>query len=146
MDSSITTKRLLIELEQAGIELRLDGDKLMVKGGQQDTALHRKISQCQDEIVYALQHVPGEVMSYYRPRLLKGIRYMEDTLHRLKRDPENKKLMFQLVNNMALWAQIDDEMRRLYPEFKGCPVDSCTSKVPVRCVYCATDNKEWRLT
>ena len=146
MDSSITTKRLLIELEEAGIELRLDGDKLMVKGGDRDTALHRKISQCQDEIVYALQHIPGEVFSYYRPRLLKVIGYMEDTLHRLKGDPENKKLMFQLVNNMALWAQIDDEMRRLYPEFKDCPIDGCTSKVPVRCVHCASKREEWKLT
>ena len=139
-------RRFLMRVRDAGIDIELNGNNLRVRGNPDAVTIYDEIKEYKEQIVHAMQNPPDGVDNYYKPRLMKGIEFMQDILNKLKRDPDNRKLHHSIVDKMFLWAQIDEEMRRVYPEYRGCPVDGCNfNEIPVRCVYCAS-NKVKELT
>ena len=144
--SNDNLRRVLLKAQQADINIEVDGDSLLVRGNPDRQDIYDEIRELKPEILYALQNIPDAVYSYYIPRLEKGIGLMEECLTRLKKDPNNEKLHMFLVSCMHKWAMVDEEMRRVFPEFTGCPVDTCNSSVPVRCVHCATELRklDWK--
>jgi len=132
-------RRFLLKVRGAGIDIELNGNNLRVRGNPDAVVLYEDIKELKEQIVNAMQNPPDGVDNYYKPRLRKGIEFMQDVLDRLKHDSENEKLHLSLVDKMVLWASIDEEMRRVYPEYRGCPVDGCDfNGIPVRCVHCAS--------
>ena len=139
-------RRLLLKVREADIQIAVDGDSLLVRGNPDRQDIYDEIRELKPEILYALQNIPDAVYSYYIPRLEKGIRLMEECLTRLKKDPKNEKLHMFLVSCMHKWAMVDEEMRRVFPEFTGCPVGTCDSSVAIRCIYCAEELRklDWK--
>ena len=132
-------RRFLMRVRDAGIDIELNGNNLRVRGNPDAVAIYDEIKEYKEQIVHAMQNPPDGVDNYYKPRLSKGIEFMHDILNKLKRDPDNRKLHHSIVDKMFLGAQIDEEMRRVYPEYRGCPVDGCNfNEIPVRCVHCAS--------
>ena len=132
-------RRFLMRVRDAGIDIELNGNNLRVRGNPDAVAIYDEIKEYKEQIVHAMQNPPDGVDNYYKPRLRKGIEFMQDILNKLKRDPDNRKLHHSIVDKMFLWAQIDEEMRRVYPEYRGCPVDGGTfNEIPVRWVHCAS--------
>tara|TARA_R100000306_G_C4366097_1_gene137719 strand:- start:418 stop:876 length:459 start_codon:yes stop_codon:yes gene_type:complete len=39
-------------------------------------------------------------------------------------------------SNLFRWVDIEDALRKDYPEFDRCPVGKCRDETPVRCLYC----------
>ena len=148
MDTDIgsTVRWILLDCKLAGIEVELDGENLLVRGNQERADLYAHIKDKKDEIVQAMLNLPDAVETHYLSRLRHGREWMDECMKRLDHDINNEKLTQTLVSNLMKWAFIDDEMRRLYPEFRGCSlavVGGCDrSYAPVRCVYCAEKAKE----
>ena len=139
-------RHFLVRVKEAGIEIELDGDKLLVRGSPNRTDIYDEIRKKKPDIIEAMTNLPDAIDSYYVPRLQKGIDMLMDCLDRLTINPDDKKLKLFLIEKMCLWVSVDEELRRIYPEFRGCPIGGCdTSGVPVRCLHCATSTplKAW---
>jgi hypothetical protein len=145
-DIEISLRRFMITAREAGVEIELKGDRLLVRGSPDRTDIYDEIRRRKLEIVEAMSNLPDAVNSYYVPRLQKGIDMLMDCLDRLTINPDDKKLKLFLIEKMCLWVSVDEELRRIYPEFRGCPIGGCdTSGIPVRCLHCATSTplKAW---
>ena len=146
IDIEIDIRHLLLDCKKAGIEIELDGDNLQVRGNKDRQDLYDDLKKKKADIVYAMSHLPDAVEIHYLSRLRKGREWMDHCMERLQNDLTNKKLADALVQNMIRWATIDEELRRIYPEYRGCPLeesDGCDySYAPVRCLHCAEKAKE----
>ena len=154
MDTSIgqRVRWLLNDCKLAGIDVELDGDHLKVRGSQDRNDLYELLKDHKDDVVYALNNIPDAVETHYLSRLRQGREWLNTCMDRLAKNPSDDKLSETLVNNIMKWALIDDEMRRLYPEFRGCSLSTdryhqyvdvswlpkCDDNyAPIRCDYCA---------
>tara|TARA_R100000306_G_C4369595_1_gene139303 strand:- start:516 stop:998 length:483 start_codon:yes stop_codon:yes gene_type:complete len=146
IDIEIDIRHLLLDCKEAGIEIKLDGDNLQVRGNRDRQDLYDDLKKKKADVVYAMSHIPDEVETYYLSRLRKGREWMDYCMVRLEKNLSNKKLADALVQNMIRWATVDEELRRLYPEYRGCPLEGsggCDySYAPVRCLHCAEKAKE----
>ena len=145
VDIGISVRHLLLDCRDAGIEIELDGANLQVRGNRQRTDLYDQIKRNKDTIVQAMTCLPDAIETHYLSRLRQGSEWLGECMKRLERlDSEqrhNDKLITSLSNNLMKWALIDDEMRRLYPEYRGCPLEhigGCDfSHIPIKCQECA---------
>ena len=153
-DIGYNLRHLLLDCKESGIDIQLKGDNLMVKGSKLREDLYLLIREHKKDIVDAMQHLPDAVETHYLSRLRKGREWMDECMKRLKQDETNTKLSDTLVNNMIKWARIDDELRRLYPEYRGCPLEDMggcdKSYAPVRCQHCGDQvirkNNDYEIT
>jgi len=149
-DIGATVRRLLLECMKVGIEIELDGNNLKVRGSSNRADLLTSIKHQKKDIVHAMQNLPDAVETHYLSRLRKGKEWLNECIKRINTeefsDPDNNALTERLVHNMVRWALLDDELRRIYPEFRGCSLQSiggCDDgselwKI-VRCQECADD-------
>jgi len=146
IDIELSIRHLLLDCKEAGIEVELDGENLQVRGNRERTDLYAEIKKHKMIIVQAMTILPDAVETHYLSRLRKGREWMDECMERLEKDLTNDRLSEALIQNMIRWASIDEELRRLYPEYRGCPLEDrggCdNSYTPVRCVYCAEKAKE----
>ena len=145
MEHDIELRRFMVSCKDADIEIERKGDKLLVRGGEDRPDLYDGIKQRKQEIIDAMSNVPDAVEEYYKPRLIKGMKYLHECAVRLVHDPDDRPQQNRIVRLLHLWADIDEELRRIYPEYRGCPIGGCdrffdddTVIIPVRCMHCAT--------
>jgi len=144
IDIELSIRHLLLDCKEAGIEVELDGENLLVRGNQERTDLYAEIKKHKMIIVQAMTTLPDAVEDYYKPRLQKGRSFILQCIENLKHKPDDSNEKEKLISYLYLWATVDDELRRIYPEFRGCSmvnIGGC-DEVPVRCVYCAEKAKE----
>jgi len=149
-DIGATVRRLLLECIKVGIEIELDGNNLKVRGSSNRADLLTSIKHQKEDIVHAMKNLPDAVETHYLSRLRKGKEWLNECMKRIDTEEpfniENSVLTERLVHNMVRWALLDDELRRIYPEFRGCSLESiggCDDgselwKI-VRCQECADD-------
>ena len=145
-DLEIELRHFMLKVRDAGVDIELEDGKLMVRGNPERTDIYDEIRERKGQIVEAMTNLPHAVESYYIPRLEKGIAMLIDCLNRLGRHPEDRKLLDFLAEKIILWATVDEELRRIYPEYRGCPVGGCdTTGIPVRCMHCTESSplKTW---
>ena len=139
-DIGYNLRHLLLDCKESGIDIQLKGDNLMVKGSKLREDLYLLIREHKKDIVNAMQHLPDAVETHYLSRLRHGREWMDECMNRLEKDKTNTKLSDALVNNLIKWARIDDELRRLFPEYRGCPLEDMggcdKSYAPVKCQHC----------
>ncbi len=127
VDVGRTIRHLLLSCREAGIEIRVKGNKLDVRGGKERTDLYMEIKKNKNLIITAINNVPRVVEDQYLSRLRAGADWLSEATKRLEAEglmPEKEnKLIDALLNNMLKWSLIDDELRRLYPEYNGCPLE-----------------------
>ena len=137
---------LLLDCKLAGIDVEVDGDNLKVRGSQDRDDLYGQLKEHKDDVVWAMNNVPDAVETHYLSRLRKGREWLYACMERLSKNTDDDKLSNTLVNNIMKWALIDDELRRLYPEFRGCVLEDIggcdNSYTPVRCNHCADIARE----
>ena len=147
MDKAIGIRQLLVDCNNAGIEIKLDGDSILVRGNQERSDLYAQIKDHKDTIVYALSNIPDAVETYYLSRLRKGQRYLQNCMEVIGQQPDNKDMIDKLVNNLIKWQLWDDELRRIDPEYKGCPLEKiggCDfAYIPIKCQECTHGKKKY---
>ena len=143
VDIGFSIRHMMLECKEAGIEIQLDGSNLRVRGNAEREDLYEKIKINKKTIVQAMTNIPEAVETHYLSRLRKGQEWLKACMLRVEEDEENQKLIDALVEQMLKWSLIDDEMRRLYPEHRGCslqPIGGCDfAYIPVKCQECADE-------
>jgi len=132
----IAVIHLLRDARTAGFRVDVNDDKLSVTGPRDRSDILSGIRDYKAEIIAALQH-PSSAVQHYTDRLTSGIAWLETCQEKLDA-AETEAMNDAFVRNLHLWADIDEELRRIIPEFRGCPIGGCSSeKAPVRCLHCA---------
>jgi hypothetical protein len=126
---------LLRDARTAGFTIDLDDDKLSVQGPRDRGDILTGIREHKAAIIDAIQH-PSAAVQHYADRLRSGIAWLETCQEKLDA-AENQAMNDAFGRNLHLWADLDEELRRIIPEFRGCPIGGCSEKAPVRCLYCA---------
>jgi len=141
----IVLRRFLLQVKAAGIQIELDGSDLVVTGpGAQSargetmwTELVEEIRARKPQIVEAMTNLPEAVETHYVSRLKRGVEWLQECRKMLEKDPTNEKITMAYLDNTCRWGDVDEELRRIYPEYRGCPVGGCdTTGIPIRCMYC----------
>ena len=131
----IAVTHLLRDARTAGFEVELNDDKLSVTGPRDRSDILSGIREHKTAIIDAIQH-PSSAVQHYTDRLTSGIAWLETCQEKLDA-AETEAMNDAFVRNLHLWADIDEELRRIIPEFRGCPIGGCSEKAPVRCLHCA---------
>ena len=131
----IAVTHLLRDARTAGFEVELNDDTLSVKGPREWSNILSGIREHKTAIIDAIQH-PSSAVQHYTDRLTSGIAWLETCQEKLDA-AETEAMNDAFVRNLHLWADIDEELRRIIPEFRGCPIGGCSEKAPVRCLHCA---------
>lgn len=113
-----------------------DDDTLTVAGPMNRSDILSELRGHKAEIIAALRHPPAGV-DHYTERLIQGVTWLETCWRRVNDEPYNERLEEAFIKNLHRWADLDEELRRVYPEFRGCPVGRCSETGPVRCLHCA---------
>ena len=145
MATDLEVRHLLIYCKDAGIDIKLAGDSIQAKGGKERTDLYRQLKEYKSDIVYALSHIPEVVETHYLSRLRAGHEWMSECLKRLKQDRTNERLLDALVDYMMKWSLLDEELRRIYPEYQGCPLEElggCDLTYAPICMHCAENTDD----
>tara|TARA_R100000306_G_C4332762_1_gene121102 strand:- start:54 stop:515 length:462 start_codon:yes stop_codon:yes gene_type:complete len=150
-DLEIEIRHLLLDCKTAGIEVELDGDNLLVKGSPERADLYENLKRNKKWIINAMTYLPDAVETYYMSRLEKGRSFIFECVSNLKilpkDNPNRIKEEDKLIRYMYIWSMVDDELRRIYPEFRGCSMvntGGCDSiSQSFKCNFCAenTDDK-----
>ena len=148
MDKAIAIRQLLVDCNNAGIEIKLDGDSILVRGNQERSDLYAQIRDHKETIIYALSNIPYAVETHYLSRLRKGQKYLQHCMEVIEQQPDNNDMIDKLVSNLIKWQLWDDELRRIYPEYKGCPLEGiggCEfAYIPIKCQECVREQqKNW---
>jgi hypothetical protein len=134
VDLAVT--HLLRGARAAGFSVELNDDKLSVQGPRDRRDILTDIRARKADIIEAIRH-PGPAATHYINRLRNGIAWLDSC--RAKLDAvENQAMSEAFGKNLHLWADLDEELRRVVPEFRGCPIDGCKEDAPVRCLHCAS--------
>lgn len=146
MAKDIEVRHLLLDCKYAGIDIELNGSSLQVRGGKNRTDLYSQLKERKSDIVDAMSNLPEAVETYYLSRLRAGQEWMDECMKRIEINSENEKLINALCSYMVKWQVYDDEMRRLYPEYRGCPLEhlgGCNfAYTPVKCQSCVENNHD----
>ncbi len=136
MDRDTNLRQFLQKVAQAGIVVELNGDKLNVSGPN-NPELIAGIKQQKAGIVELIENIPYETIEeHYGARLKKGNQLLEEALDGIEKNPDDVKLKFLLFKHMGRWDSIDEELRRIYPEYMQCPVGGCAPDAVVCCQHC----------
>ena len=146
-------RQLLLDCRHVGIEIAVKENTLMVKGSPERPDLYGEIKKRKADIIDAFTNLPEAVEIHYIARLRKGMEWIVTCIDKLENSTSNhavsdsvlaqeKRMEEALINNMMKWALLDQELRRLYPEFTGCPMGGCENyhvrgSVIIRCEECA---------
>ena len=126
---------LLRDARTAGFRVELNDDTLSVTGPRGRADILTGIREHKAAIIDAIQH-PSTGVQHYAGRLRSGIAWLEACQEKL--DARGTQAMNDaFVRNLHLWGDIDEELRRVIPEFRGCPIGGCSEQAPVRCLHCA---------
>ena len=145
VDIGFTVRRLLLECKDAGIEIKVQDNKLAARGSKDRTDLYEKIKKNKKTIIEAMTNIPEAVEVAYLSRLRAGQEYLQECMERLEggwvdKDKE-RRYIERVAELLCKWQLLDDEMRRLFPEYRGCPlvkVGGCDfAIIPVKCQECA---------
>ena len=148
---------LLRDVRRAGFEVEVHDGALRLSGPKDRSDIVAAVTANKAAIVDALTHPPGATL-IYEERLRKGADWLSDCWGRvsdrfidLARRPgsvstseENWARMSKAFSrNLHRWADLDEELRRVYPEYRGCPIGGCDQRylsgsLPVRCLHCAS--------
>jgi len=131
----IAVIHLLRDARTAGFRVDVNDDKLSVTGPRDRSDILSGIREHKTAIIDAIQH-PSSAVQHYTDRLTSGIAWLETCQEKLDA-AETEAMNDAFVRNLHLWADIDEELRRIIPEFRGCPIGGCSEKAPVRCLHCA---------
>ena len=108
VDVGRTIRHLLLSCREAGIEIRVKGNKLDVLGGKERTDLYMEIKKNKNLIITAINNVPRVVEDQYLSRLRAGADWLSEATKRLEAEglmPEKEnKLIDALLNNMLKWS------------------------------------------
>jgi len=133
-----TVVHILREAQRAGFVIDLaDDDKLKVSGPKDRDDILSELRGHKAEIVAALKQPPTVGVSHYTERLLHGATWLETCWNKVSAEPYDVRLEEALIKNLHRWADLDEELRRVYPEYRGCPIGRCREDAPVRCLHCA---------
>jgi len=136
VDRDTNLRQFLQKVAQAGIVVELNGDKLNVSGPN-NPELIAGIKQQKAGIVELIENIPYETIEeHYGARLKKGNQLLEEALEEMEKNPDDTKLKFLLFKHMGRWDSIDEELRRIYPEYMQCPVGGCAPDAVVFCQHC----------
>lgn len=127
---------LLRDAHTAGFQVELADDTgLLVKGPRNREDILSAIRAHKAEVIDALQN-PSTAVQHYSARLAKGIEWLRTCQERLDQ-AETPAMVEAFARNLHRWADLDEELRRIVPAFRGCPVEGCDEDAPVRCLHCA---------
>ena len=137
LPDELTVRHVLVEANEAGLQVDLDGDDLVISGSSENKDVLDRIKEHKALIVHAMKNIPMDVIEeHYASRLRKGNGLISKCAQRLNQNPDDEKLKKYLNDKIALWDSIEKELRRLYPEYRGCPVGGCKDDATVTCQYC----------
>ena len=131
----IAVIHLLRDARTAGFQVDLNDDKLSVTGPRDRGDILSGIRDHKTEIIAALQN-PSSAAQHYVDRLASGAAWLEACEAKLDAG-ETEAMVDAFVRNLHLWADLDEELRRIVPEYRGCPIGGCKETAAVRCLHCA---------
>jgi len=129
------TRMLLHDAQAAGFSVEVVDGFLDVSGPPDRGDIMSEIRAHKAELADIITHPEGA--GQYADRLRKGIEWLEICFQRVLEDPDNERISEAFSRNLHRWADLDEELRQVFPEFRGCPIDGCKHTAPVRCLYCA---------
>ena len=115
----------------------MDGEKLRVTGPQARSDILDEIREHKAEIIEAITHPPAGV-SHYTERMTSGVEWLAVCWDKLLDGANTEAMIDAFAANLERWYNLDIELRRVYPEFRGCPVGGCEHGAVVNCVHCAS--------
>ena len=124
----------------AGFAVDLDGEKLRVTGPQARSDILDEIREHKAEIIEAITHPPAGV-SHYTERMASGVEWLSTCWDKLLGGANTEAMADAFAANLERWYNLDIELRRVYPEFRGCPVGGCRTEAIVSCMHCAAPAK-----
>jgi hypothetical protein len=136
----IAVIHLLRDARTAGFQVDLNDDKLSVTGPRDRGDILSGIRDHKTEIIDALQN-PSSAAQHYVDRLTSGAAWLEACEAKMDAAETDRRDSWAMaeayVRNLHLWADLDEELRRIVPEYRGCPIGGCKETAAVRCLHCA---------
>ena len=120
----------------AGFAVDVDGEKLRETGPQTRSDILDEIREHKAEIIEAITHPPAGV-SHYTERMTSGVEWLSTCWDKLLGGANTEAMADAFAQNLDRWYNLDIELRRVYPEFRGCPVGGCRTEAIVSCMHCA---------
>ena len=120
----------------AGFAVDVDGQTLRVTGPQARSDILDEIREHKAEIIEAITHPPAGV-SHYTERLTSGVEWLAVCWDKLLGGANTEAMVDAFAVNLERWNNLDIELRRVYPEYRGCPVGGCRTEAFVSCMHCA---------
>jgi hypothetical protein len=120
----------------AGFAVDVDGEKLRVTGPQARSDILDEIREHKAEIIEAITHPPAGV-SHYTERMTSGVEWLAVCWDKLLGGANTEAMADAFAVNLERWYNLDVELRRVYPEYRGCPVGGCRDEAIVSCMHCA---------
>jgi len=120
----------------AGFAVDLDGEKLRVTGPEARSDILQEIRDNKAEIIEAITHPPAGV-AHYTERMTSGVEWLAVCWDKLLGGANTEAMADAFAVNLERWYNLDIELRRVYPEYRGCPVGGCRDEAIVSCMHCA---------
>ena len=120
----------------AGFAVDVDGEKLRVTGPQTRSDILDEIREHKAEIIEAITHPPAGV-AHYTERLTSGVEWLAVCWDKLLGGANTEAMVDAFAVNLERWYNLDVELRRVYPEYRGRPVGGCRDEAIVSCMHCA---------
>ena len=135
MDKSV--RAILVEAYESGYEIKVEQDELLISGQSENIAVIDRIREHKPAIIYMYNNIPMDsIERNYLSRLRKGHDFLGTVMQRLKKDPDNQKLKSFFLKQLMHWDLLEAELRRIYPEYRDCPVNGCTPDAYITCTVC----------
>jgi len=120
----------------AGFAVDVDGEKLRVTGPEARSDILQEIRDNKAEIIEAITHPPAGV-AHYTERMTSGVEWLAVCWDKLLGGANTEAMADAFAVNLERWYNLDIELRRVYPEYRGCPVGGCRDEAIVSCMHCA---------
>ena len=120
----------------AGFAVDVDGEKLRVTGPEARSDILQEIRDNKAEIIEAITHPPAGV-AHYTERMTSGVEWLAVCWDKLLGGANTEAMADAFAVNLERWYNLDVELRRVYPEYRGCPVGGCRDEAIVSCMHCA---------
>ena len=120
----------------AGFAVDVDGQTLRVTGPEARSDILQEIRDNKAEIIEAITHPPAGV-THYTERMTSGVEWLAVCWDKLLGGANTEAMVDAFAVNLERWYNLDVELRRVYPEYRGCPVGGCRDEAIVSCMHCA---------
>ena len=120
----------------AGFAVDVDGQTLRVSGPEARSDILQEIRDNKAEIIEAITHPPAGV-AHYTERMTSGVEWLAVCWDKLLGGANTEAMADAFAVNLERWYNLDVELRRVYPEYRGCPVGGCRDEAIVSCMHCA---------